>query len=253
MIHLFQKPYREGTVVNGRYVIETQLGEGSYGVAYVARDEQTTERVVLKQMKRTKRKKRRASFEREALILKQLDHPQIPKLYDSFETNNVPHLVMEYIEGDTIEMLIFDKKQTYGEKEAFSLLSDVLPVIQYIHAKQIVHRDLRIPNIVFRDGIVYVLDFGLARFLHEQDESFLTVEQRLRRAIDVKSDIYALGHFLLFLLYSSYEPMEEEEKSWEDELLLTEDARGVLRRMLQLDVPYASVEQLARDVAYVVQ
>lgn len=253
MIHLFQKPYREGTVVNGRYVIEAQLGEGSYGVAYVARDEKTTERVVLKQMKRTKKKKRRASFEREALILKQLDHPQIPKLYDSFETNNVPHLVMEYIEGDTIETLIFEKKQTYGEKEAFSLLADVLPIIQYIHAKQIVHRDLRIPNIVFRNGIVYVLDFGLARFLHEQDEPFLTVEQRLRRKIDVKSDIYALGHFLLFLLYSAYEPMEEEEKSWEDELLLSEEARCVLRRMLQLDEPYASVERLARDVAYVMK
>ncbi len=65
-----EKPYREGTVVNGRYTIQTQLGEGSYGVAYVARDEETKELVVLKQMKRTKRKKRRASFEREALILK---------------------------------------------------------------------------------------------------------------------------------------------------------------------------------------
>lgn len=112
---------------------------------------------------------------------------------------------------------------------------------------------MRIPNIVFRNGIVYVLDFGLARFLHEQDEPFLTVHQRLRRKIDVKSDIYALGHFLLFLLYSAYEPMEEEEKSWEDELLLSEEARCVLRRMLQLDEPYASVGRLARDVAYVMK
>jgi len=246
-----EKPYREGTVVNGRYTIQTQLGEGSYGVAYVARDEETKELVVLKQMKRTKRKKRRASFEREALILKKLNHPQIPKLYDSFDVRGTLHLVMEYIEGDTIETLIFDKNKTYDEKEAFSLLADVLRVVQYIHAHGIVHRDLRIPNIVFRNGIVYVLDFGLARFLSEKNERLFTLEQRLRRTIDVTSDIYALGHFLLFLLYSSYEPTADKEKSWEDELSLSKEARHVLRRMLQLDRPYVSVEQLMRDVAII--
>ena len=246
-----EKPYREGTVVNGRYTIQTQLGEGSYGVAYVARDEETKELVVLKKMKRTKRKKRRASFEREALILKKLNHPQIPKLYDSFDVRGTLHLVMEYIEGDTIETLIFDKNKTYDEKEAFSLLADVLRVVQYIHAHGIVHRDLRIPNIVFRDGIVYVLDFGLARFLSEKNERLFTLEQRLRRTIDVTSDIYALGHFLLFLLYSSYEPTADKEKSWEDELSLSKEARHVLRRMLQLDRPYGSVEQLMRDVAII--
>jgi len=247
-----EKPYREGTVVNGRYTIEARLGEGSYGITYVARDEETNQLVVVKQMKRTKKKKRIASFEREALILTMLNHPQIPKLYDSFDVRGTLHLVMEYIEGDTIETLIFDKNKTYDEKEAFSLLADVLRVVQYIHEHGIVHRDLRIPNIVFRNGIVYVLDFGLARFLYEKNERLFTLEQRLRRTIDVKSDIYALGHFLLFLLYSSYEPTEDKEKSWEDELSLSIEARCVLRRMLQLDLPYASVAQLARDVADVI-
>lgn len=246
-----EKPYREGTVVNGRYTIEARLGEGSYGITYVARDEETNQLVVVKQMKRTKKKKRIASFEREALMLRKLNHPQIPKLYDMFDARGIPHLVMEYIEGDTIETLIFEKKQTFGEKEAFFLLADVLMIVQHIHAHEIVHRDLRIPNIVFRDGVVYVIDFGLARFFHEQDGPFLTLEQKLRRQVDVKSDIYALGHFLLFLLYSSYEPTEDKEKSWEDELSLSKEARYVLRRMLQLDRPYASVEQLMHDVVMI--
>ncbi|MGG6432367.1 hypothetical protein ACPF7I_03985 [Anoxybacillus sp. D401a] len=56
----------------------------------------------------------------------------------------------------------------------------------------------------------------------------------------------------MFLLYSSYEPTEDKEKSWEDELSLSKEARYVLRRMLQLDLPYASVAQLARDVADVI-
>ncbi|WP_237746903.1 protein kinase family protein [Geobacillus vulcani] len=80
----------------------------------------------------------------------------------------------------------------------------------------------------------------------------MTLEQQLRRQVDVKSDIYALGHFLLFLLYSSYEPTEDKEKSWEDELSLSKETRCALRRMLQLDAPYASVAQLARDVADVI-
>lgn len=87
----------------------------------------------------------------------------------------------------------------------------------------------------------------------KKNERLFTLEQRLRRSIHVKSDIYALGHFLLFLLYSAYEPKEGEEKSWEEELSLTKEARHVLRRMLQLDRPYASVKHLAMDVARIVQ
>ncbi|KHF28425.1 Serine/threonine-protein kinase StkP [Anoxybacillus sp. BCO1] len=92
----------------------------------------------------------------------------------------------------------FREKQTFGEKEAFFLLADVLAIVQHIHAHEIVHRDLRIPNLVFRDGVVYVIDFGLARFFHEQDGPFLTLEQKLRRQVDVKSDIYASVIFYCF-------------------------------------------------------
>ncbi|WP_237746904.1 protein kinase domain-containing protein [Geobacillus vulcani] len=106
-------------------------------------------------------------------MLRKLNHPQIPKLYDMFDVRGIPHLVMEYIlKGIRSKRLFSRKKQTFGEKEAFFLLADVLAIVQHIHAHEIVHRDLRIPNLVFRDGVVYVIDFGLARFFMNKMDRF---------------------------------------------------------------------------------
>ncbi|MBB5323016.1 serine/threonine-protein kinase [Anoxybacillus tepidamans] len=253
--HLFERRCKKGTILHGYYQILYELGIGSYGITYLATDLRTNKQVVVKQMRKMKRKKRMESFEREANILKQLEHPQIPALYETFTEHGVPHLVMEYIDGDTVESLIFEKGKTYTEKEAFQLLKDVLAVVEYIHKKGIVHRDLRIPNILLRDGRVYVIDFGLARFLHEQVPHLETyvLEKKLRRQIDVKSDLYALGHFLLFLLYSSYEPKTDEERSWEEELSISDEARSILQKMLQITSPYHDVDELMRDVDHMLE
>jgi serine/threonine-protein kinase len=164
---IFERPYRKGKVIRRRYQILGELGMGSYGIAYVANDLQTGRKVVVKQYRKTRGKGSELSFQWEADILTRLKHPQIPALYDTFLENGTPHLVMDYIEGETVETLIFEKGKTYTEREAFQLLRDVLAVVEYIHANNIVHRDLRIPNILLRDGTVFVIDFGLARFFGE--------------------------------------------------------------------------------------
>ncbi|WP_035098441.1 serine/threonine protein kinase [Anoxybacteroides tepidamans] len=253
---LFERSYKEGTILrDGRYQIVRKLGMGSYGIAYLANDLHTNKLVVIKRMRAIKRKTRRKSFEREARILRRLDHPQIPALYETFTERKALHLVMEYMDGDTVESLIFEQGKTYTEEEAFLLLREVLIVVEHIHQAGIVHRDLRIPNILLRDTGVCIIDFGLARFLHERDskiESYI-LEKKLRRQIDIKSDIYALGHFLLFLLYSSYEPTTDEEKSWEEELELSDGARSILRKMLQISPPYRNIGELVRDIDQVLE
>jgi serine/threonine-protein kinase len=253
---LFERHYKKGTIIRSRYQIIDELGMGSYGITYIAKDLHTKKQVVIKQMRQTKRKTRMDSFQREADILKRLQHPQIPALYETFTERNVPHLVMEYISGDTIESLIFEKGKTYTERESFQLLRDVLTVVEYIHANGIVHRDLRIPNILFRDGNVFIIDFGLARFLHEQIPHHIetyVLEKKLRRQIDVKSDFYALGHFTLFLLYSSYEPVTKEERSWEEELEISDSARYILRKMLQIASPYNHIRELMSDIDHMLK
>ncbi|RDE31329.1 serine/threonine protein kinase [Parageobacillus thermoglucosidasius] len=246
---LFERRYRKGHLFRQRYRIVEELGMGSYGIAYLANDLQTGRNVVVKQG-RTRRNISGALFQREAAILRRLQHPQIPKWYDTFVEEGIPHLVMEYKEGDTVETLIFDKGHTYTEHQSFCLLRDVLEVVAYIHAKGVVHRDLRIPNILLCDGTVFIIDFGLARFFGEPIPHLETyvLEKQLRRETSAKSDFYALGHFTLFLLYSSYEPVTKEEKSWEEELPLSAEARCILRKMLQIDRPYDNIAALIRDV-----
>ncbi|MED3842033.1 serine/threonine-protein kinase [Geobacillus stearothermophilus] len=244
------RPHRGGKVLLGRYEIIEELGMGSYGIAYKGRDHLTGRLVVIKQARRTKGEDGRRLLQREADVLAHLRHPQIPRLYDRFVERGQPHLVMEYIEGETVEDLIFKRGVTYTEQAAFQLLRDVLMVVCHLHTLGIVHRDLRIPNIIWRDGTAGIIDFGLACRIGEpvdfRDDDPL--EKRLRREPHPRSDFYALGHFTLFLLYSAYEPTSDEEKSWEEELDLSPNARRILRKMLQLDAPYDHVDELIDDV-----
>jgi serine/threonine-protein kinase len=250
-----ERPYQAGKIINHRYRIENCLGMGSYGITYIACDIVTNQYVVLKQMRKTKRNKGTFSFQREAQILKMLKHPRIPELYDSFMIKDIPHLVMELISGKTVEDLIFKEGKTFTERESFQLLKDILAIVQYIHQNGIVHRDLRIPNIILNDGNVYIIDFGLARFLteSERENNDDVIEKKLRREISVKSDFYALGHFLLFLLYSTYEPTVKEERSWEEELSLSTEARYILRKLLQIDAPYENIHELSADINRLLQ
>ena len=68
------------------------------------------------------------------------------------------------------------------------------------------------------------------------------------RAVSVKSDFYALGHFALFLLYSGFTPSDEEEKCWEEELSISSGLKSVLRKMLQIDLPYERAEDIIGDL-----
>lgn len=244
------RSHRGRKVLLGRYEIIEELGMGSYGIAYKGRDHLTGRLVVIKQARRTKGEDGRRLLQREADVLAHLHHPQIPRLYDRFVELGQPHLVMEYIDGETVEDQIFKLEAKYTEQEAFRLLKKVLEVVRHVHAFGIVHRDLRIPNIIWRDGTAAIIDFGLACRIGEpvdfRDDDPL--EKRPRREPHPRSDFYALGHFTLFLLYSAYEPTSDEEKSWEEELDLSPNARRILRKMLQLDAPYDHVDELIDDV-----
>ncbi|ADU94085.1 serine/threonine protein kinase [Geobacillus sp. Y412MC52] len=246
----FDRPHRNGNILHGRYEVIEELGMGSYGIAYKGRDHLTGRLVVIKQARRTKGEDGRGLLRREADVLARLRHPQIPMLYDRFVERGQPHLVMEYIDGETVEDRIFKLEAKYTEQEAFRLLKEVLEVVRHVHAFGIVHRDLRIPNIIWRDGTAAIIDFGLACRIGEpvdfRDDDPL--EKRLRREPHPRSDFYALGHFTLFLLYSAYEPTSDEEKSWEEELDLSPNAHRILRKMLQLDAPYDHVDKLIDDV-----
>jgi serine/threonine-protein kinase len=253
LIELGEKPLKASEIICGKYMIDEILGKGSYGFTYLVID-QSDNIFVLKQLRKYKMLEEtgRNAFKREAAILKELNHPAFPTFYEQFEENHKQFIVMEYKEGKTFEDLIFKDNISFSESEAFKELYHILLLVQYIHEKEYVHRDLRIPNILKNNEDYYIIDFGLARNCHDQtstiEEKVNFLEKRLFREVAFKSDFYALGHFLLFLLYSSYEPVSKKQKSWEEELLISPFAKKVLRKMLQIDEPYEEVRQLINDV-----
>jgi serine/threonine-protein kinase len=248
---LVDRPLKKGKVICEHYEIINVLGMGSYGITYVANDIVQQKKVVVKQLRKTKQRTSQGlkSYYYEAKLLSQLNHPQVPSLYEAVETDEGCFLVMELIQGKTFEDLIFEEKCVYTEERALKILLDILDVVSVIHEQGIVHRDLRIPNIIDVNGTIYVIDFGLARFLGDHEEtSSLIEEQQYMRQTSVASDIYALGHFLLFLLYSGYEPTEKQERSWEQELSLSAPIKTVIQKMLRADESYESIKSLQKDI-----
>lgn len=252
LIDWLEKPLKMNTVLNNRYRLKSVLGMGSYGISYLAHDMVGGDEVVVKQLRKRKLKIRKGveSFNREIEILSRLDHPRIPKLIASFSEEGQLFFAMTHISGKTFEDLIFREGKKYGERESFLILAKILEIVADLHEKGIIHRDLRIPNIMSVHDQIYLIDFGLAGFLGQiqPDWDSYCEEKKLKREISPKSDFYSLAHFLLFLLYSSYTPQTRKERSWEEELSLSSEAKRVLRKMLQSDEPYQTYGEIMPDI-----
>lgn len=251
------RPHEPGTIVRNRYTITHMLGMGSYGISYLVFDRMQNEERVLKQVRpsRLNSPKGRPLYEYEIELLATLRHPQMPYLFDAFEENEQLYYVMSYIKGNTLEDMLFEKDASFTEPEAWRIILQILTLVKHLHSRRIIHRDVRIPNVIWNNGTVYLLDFGLARYI-DDSPSFLQdtdnhywLEKKLKREVHPRSDMYALGHFLLFMLYSTYEAGEDEpERGWEKELSLAPETVRMLRRMLQFDKPYETADELEKDI-----
>ncbi|WP_199617061.1 serine/threonine protein kinase [Paenibacillus alkalitolerans] len=265
-----ERRFGEGTVVRGRYRIVMPLGEGSYGVAYLCEDIKNGNRpCVMKRVQpmRGGRSRAEALFDLEVRMLTQLHHESIPELYEQFHYYGYYCFTMEFAKGASLERLLFEKDTVFSEEQSLTIVNKLLDIIGYVHSKGIVHRDVRIANVIVDGDQVRLIDFGLARsFAAEQHESpgppladdvsdNDPMEKQIRRKIHPSSDFYAAGHLLLFLLYSGYpEPMESgdgDERSWDEELAgLHPITKRLLRRMLlSEEQPYEQVQDVQADIS----
>ncbi len=236
----------------GSYRITSVLGLGSYGIAYLASEEATGKTYVLKQVKPSLRNHPKGAQmqQYEADMLRSLSHPRIPQVKEQFVAHGHHFLVMTFIEGKTVEDLLFENNQQYTLHEAIRLVIEIAQIVHYLHQYGIIHRDVRIPNVILHDGVPYLIDFGLARRLGDsatyESETLeaYAMEKQIKRKVEPASDLYALGHFLLFLLYTTYQaPDDLPERSWEEELSLPSEVQSMLRRLLQIDPPYQDVDE----------
>jgi serine/threonine protein kinase len=246
--NLLEKPFKSGKLIEDRYEIVEFLGRGSYGNSYLVYDREKQSQVVLKLLRLHKRmfKSGKIAFEKEQQLLKEIDHPSFPSFYEKGEHHSTPFFTMEYVNGKTFEQLIFEEEETYSEKETFQIGLQLLQIIDWLHDNGIVHRDIRIPNVMITQNQLKLIDFGLARRFNANHLPSFHLDH-IKKVISPVSDFYALGHFLLFLLYSTYELEDKKEKSWEEELDLSDSAHRILRKLLAIDEPYQSCQEIEKD------
>ncbi|MCM3724244.1 protein kinase [Neobacillus cucumis] len=250
--NLFERPLPSDKTIAGEFRIIKHLGMGSYGHSYLVKDLSTQQNKVLKALRIHKRitKSGREGFELEKELLKSIHHPGFPQYFEEGTYNKIPFYTMEYIDGKNFEQLIFSEGFTLSEQGAFKIANELLTLIEYLHGRDIIHRDIRIPNVIFDGAKVRLIDLGLGRYLRQKKEGITgTKGLNLQKGINFQADFYGLGHFLLFLLYSNCSfDQHEKEKSWEEELEISSWAKHIIRRLLQIEPAYEDCSQLRVDI-----
>ncbi len=196
----------------GNYRIEEKLGEGGMGVVYKGIDVNLDRVVAIKALNTELRGNAELEqrFRAEAKAQANLNHTNLAILYALLIEEGRPFMVMEFIEGETLEQLI-QRRGLIPSEEAIPLFRQALLGIGYAHRMGIVHRDIKPSNImVNRQGIVKVMDFGIAKVLGGRGMTrtgtqmgtayYMSPEQVLNRGVDIRSDIYSLGVTLYEML-----------------------------------------------------
>ncbi len=207
----------------GAYRILGEIGHGGMAVVYLAEraDDQYRKRVAIKMLQPGTNKDeilRRFRNERQALAA--LDHPSIVRLLDGGSTEEgLPYLIMEYVEGVRIDEYCDTHRLSIAER--LQLFCAVCLAVQYAHETLVIHRDLKPSNILItRDGVVRLLDFGIAKVLNPQwsqdathtrtdwrpmTPEYASPEQLRGAPVTKATDIYSLG-VLLYELLTGYRP-----------------------------------------------
>ena len=211
------------------YRVTKLLGQGGFGRTYLAEySRRYNQPRVIKTLINTdneqNQQKIREFFAREAAQLCNLDHPQIPKLYEYFERDNSLFLVQEFIDGISLQEE-FNQLGAFDEQKIQIILEELLPVLAYIQEKNILHRDIKPDNIMRRrsDGKLILIDFGAARVKTGKDPSILTaictpgyaaIEHINGRPVKA-SDVYSLGVTCIRLLTSCF-PSDNTDPIYDD-------------------------------------
>ncbi|MFN6486701.1 MULTISPECIES: serine/threonine-protein kinase [unclassified Nostoc] len=220
-----------GTLIDNRYIIQKLLGQGGLGRTYLAFDTRRfNEACVLKEFApigtgESGLEQYRNLFKREAKILHQLQHPQIPKFLACFEGDGRLFLVQEYVDGKTYSRLLGELQRqgrNFSEDEVIQWLKNLLPVLEYVHQHNIIHRDISPDNIMLPDGkdLPVLIDFGVGKQIADMNEGrssnqqvtfvgkmslvgkvgYAPREQISLGLCSPSSDLYALGVTAIVLL-----------------------------------------------------
>ncbi|MCS6960140.1 MAG: serine/threonine-protein kinase [Pseudanabaenaceae cyanobacterium SKYGB_i_bin29] len=254
-----QSAIQLGHTLKDRYLVKRVLGQGGMGRTYLAEDlERFRELCVIKEFiphpsSEEATAKARELFRREASLLYQINHPQVPQFRANFEIDGRLFLVQDYVEGKTYRALLRERLQigkTFHEVEVIDVVCQVLEILAYLHDRQIIHRDISPDNLMLRtaDHKTVLIDFGVGKEMatHIHDiwgatiagkPGYASPEQLRTGQVFPSSDIYALAVTALVLL-TGRDPQELFDEvnlvwRWQDYVSLSPHFAQVLERMLR--------------------
>ncbi len=213
--------HNPGTLVRGRYRIDRQLAVGATGEVSLVEDLKFEDRKVQWVMKvlhskgltMEEEQDLELLFQREGKLLSSLNHPSIPKMIESFREGNHCYLIMESVMGENLEKRLVRTGKALSPQEAVEVAKELVKILEYLHGKEphpLIYRDLKPSNIIITErGKIKLIDFGIARYHAPEKErdtmvygtpGFSPPEQYGTGQTDVRSDIYALGATIYYLL-----------------------------------------------------
>ncbi|ONI46373.1 hypothetical protein AN641_01655 [Candidatus Epulonipiscioides gigas] len=222
------------------YTLTQKIGEGRYGKVYLGIKEDT--QVVIKQLKREifLRSPEKLKFEIDTLKeLANLEDARFPIYLGRFKSEYIRGFILDYKEGETLEHLLYKKKVKYQKPKILDFSLQILDMLEILHSKNIVHKDIRVPNLVLNEDKLALIDFGLARFI---DHKKYTTEL----------DFWYLGDLIIHLLYSTYDKKSLIDRPWYRQLNLTEKELYFLKRLMRVEKSkhpkYETVNDIKQDL-----
>jgi serine/threonine-protein kinase len=270
-----------GQVLNGRYLIELKIGKGGFGAVYRGLEQGSNRPVALKLLHPTLTRDTNlvARFKREGEVACNLRHPNTITTYEFTQTREgVLYIAMELLTGRSLDRVLADEGPLLWSR-VFGILTQMCGSLGEAHEQGIVHRDIKPENIHLeeREGLqdfVKLLDFGIAKIVGGEGAGlpqltlkgqtlgtleFMSPEQLKGKALDGRSDIYAMGVVAFELLTDRLPQMNLKEPEapsrTNPEARIPQGVDYVVRKMLQQDRErrYLSVEDLRRDLGEVLE
>lgn len=217
------------------YKIQKIIGQGRFGIAYLAIDKDH-KKVVIKQLKKNmlKKVKDKVKFEKDILI--KLNDDRFPKFIGQFKDEKRDGYILEYKEGKTFEEIIYKDKVVFNKYEIYNIASQLVSIIKVLYENSIIHKDIRVSNVIMQENNnIVLIDFGLARYINESKYK-------------KEEDFWYLADFLIHLHYSAYDKKTLKDKPWYTELDLIEEERIFLKKLMKIEGTYEDIYEVEADL-----